>query len=753
MNFSPAAFARVASRCVGGAALILVVLTSAPAATLTVNTTSDTLAGMNTTTVALFNASATRSLRGAIIAVNNDATGPHTINLPAGTYTLTIANATPVTEEDLAATGDLDIRKAVTIAGGGTATTIIQAGTTNTNGIDKVFSINPLAVVAGFPVTISGLTVRYGRNQIVNTVPGNNIGGGMDFDAGTTGAGSLSLTSVRFEENSTTNGDGGGLALFDGGTVTLSSCTFTKNTARSSSGTAAHGGAIFIGDDGPNGATVALTGCTLELNRTTAAAGGTPGSGGGLFSFPTGANVQIALHAGLVNGNEVGAGMAGTSLDGGGIYGSNLKTTSTLRVIGNKATRWGGGIYVVGGLSSVTNTTVGGNTAGSAITARGTLGGGGGVFVNNGNTTIANSRISLNSAGATSELDTNLAAATIDAPNNWLGSNLPNAGWFGTSGITRAPFLVLEASASPTTVVYNSSSGTGGTSTVTARITRNSVGTSGFMVPDGTTFSFTGSTLGSVSPTFPSSLNGVGSTVFTAGSTGGVGGATVTVDWQEVATPITVTVSPTITSANTTTFRVGAGGSFNVTASGFPAPSFSFTGSLPSGVTLSAAGLLSGTPAVGTGNASYPITITAANGVLPNSSQSFTLVVLSPWQFWQLQNFGANASNPAIAGDNADPDLDTIINLFEYAWGTNPNAASTSPVVIDTTTGYLRLTTPKVASASDLTYTVEVSADLVTWTTAGTVVLINTPTQLQVRDNVLLSVGPKRFIRLKLTRS
>jgi len=88
-------------------------------------------------------------------------------------------------------------------------------------------------------------------------------------------------------------------------------------------------------------------------------------------------------------------------------------------------------------------------------------------------------------------------------------------------------------------------------------------------------------------------------------------------------------VAPTITSANTTTFTVGTAGSFTVAATGYPTPSFSKTGSLPSGVTFTnTTGLLSGTPASGTAG-TYVITITASNGVSPNATQSFTLKVVT----------------------------------------------------------------------------------------------------------------------------
>jgi microsomal dipeptidase-like Zn-dependent dipeptidase len=91
---------------------------------------------------------------------------------------------------------------------------------------------------------------------------------------------------------------------------------------------------------------------------------------------------------------------------------------------------------------------------------------------------------------------------------------------------------------------------------------------------------------------------------------------------------LTVRQPPAITSANSVTFTTGTFGSFTVTASGYPASTFT-TGALPSGLTLTPAGVLSGTPAAGTGGV-YNITITASNGVLPNATQSFTLILDQP---------------------------------------------------------------------------------------------------------------------------
>ena len=96
---------------------------------------------------------------------------------------------------------------------------------------------------------------------------------------------------------------------------------------------------------------------------------------------------------------------------------------------------------------------------------------------------------------------------------------------------------------------------------------------------------------------------------------------------------ITVNEAPAITSANNTTFVAGSAGNFSVTTTGFPtgaSMAISEAGALPTGVTFvnnnNGTASLAGTPAAGTGG-SYPITITADNGVAPSATQSFTLTV------------------------------------------------------------------------------------------------------------------------------
>ncbi len=140
----------------------------------------------------------------------------------------------------------------------------------------------------------------------------------------------------------------------------------------------------------------------------------------------------------------------------------------------------------------------------------------------------------------------------------------------------------------------------------------------------------------SESGTLPAGITFDGMTGFLSGTpqagTGGVYDLTFTasngiapVTTQDFA--LTVNEAPTITSADNDTFTVGSAGTFSVMASGFPVPTFSESGTLPSGVLFDGAtGSLSGTPAAGTGGV-YDITITATNGVGPGATQDFTLAV------------------------------------------------------------------------------------------------------------------------------
>ena len=97
----------------------------------------------------------------------------------------------------------------------------------------------------------------------------------------------------------------------------------------------------------------------------------------------------------------------------------------------------------------------------------------------------------------------------------------------------------------------------------------------------------------------------------------------------------TVNQAPAITSADDAAFTVGQFGSFTITTTGYPTPAITETGSLPTGVTFTDNGngtaTLAGTPQEGT-LGTYPLTLTAANGISPSATQSFTLTVNPQYQ-------------------------------------------------------------------------------------------------------------------------
>jgi hypothetical protein len=206
-----------------------------------------------------------------------------------------------------------------------------------------------------------------------------------------------------------------------------------------------------------------------------------------------------------------------------------------------------------------------------------------------------------------------------------------------------------------------------------------------------------------------------------------------------------------VTTEHSITASAGAGGSINPTGS-VPVP--------PGGTQT-----FTLTPQPG-----YVVSTLLVNGssVTPAASYSFNNVTgaqtisasfaLAPSTLWKQTHFGSNANNPLIAGDLADPDNDGIANLLERALGQNPNSASSAslPTASWTKIGpddFITLTVSKSSAASDLIYTVEVSSDLSLWNSGSThtTILDNTPILLRVRDNTPLSVGTRRFIRLKVT--
>ncbi len=133
--------------------------------------------------------------------------------------------------------------------------------------------------------------------------------------------------------------------------------------------------------------------------------------------------------------------------------------------------------------------------------------------------------------------------------------------------------------------------------------------------------------------------------------------------------------SPTsIDSPHAAYAQVGAPFSYTVTSSGGTTPVLLNASSLPEGLSFdSGTALITGTPA-STGSFSIKLDASNSGGSV---SAALTLTVGDTaseitLEAWRRIHFGASATNPAIAGDDADPDGDGYSNLEEFKAGTDP---------------------------------------------------------------------------------
>ena len=278
------------------------------AATINVTTTGDTVS-----------CGTPCSLRGAIAVANSG----DTINIPAGTYTLTLD-------------AELSIDKNLTLNGAGSGDTIIQVATSSADATSRVFNIT------GVTVAISGVAVQNGNT-------------GDDGD-GILNSGTLTLTNSTVSGNTASN-EGGG--IFNYGTLTLTNSTVSGNTA------SRDGGGIL------NTGTMTLTDSTVSGNI---ASGSFNAGGGGILNNSTLTMINSTVNGnfggGILNNgglltlsnstvsNNTGSGFVGGIVNIGTLSVSN----STIR--GNTGVGGGsGGIRNDSGTLTVTNTIIAGNTA------------------------------------------------------------------------------------------------------------------------------------------------------------------------------------------------------------------------------------------------------------------------------------------------------------------------------------------------------------------------------------------------------
>ncbi|HMF98824.1 MAG TPA: putative Ig domain-containing protein, partial [Vicinamibacterales bacterium] len=235
------------------------------------------------------------------------------------------------------------------------------------------------------------------------------------------------------------------------------------------------------------------------------------------------------------------------------------------------------------------------------------------------------------------------------SPTPALSSSALPAGLFftdhgdGTATLGGTP---QPGTGGPHTLTFTATNGVGAPGTQSFTLNVNEVG--GFTSPNTATFTLgVAGTFLVTTSSFPAPTISVTSGTLPPGLTLSPAGLLSGTPTQSGSFPVTLTASngtlpnptqnltivvneaPKITSLNTAMFTLNtAGTTFQVTMTGFPAPTVSVTaGVLPTGLTLSSAGLLSGTP---TQSGSFPVTLTATNGTLPDATQSFIVLVNGP---------------------------------------------------------------------------------------------------------------------------
>jgi kumamolisin len=141
----------------------------------------------------------------------------------------------------------------------------------------------------------------------------------------------------------------------------------------------------------------------------------------------------------------------------------------------------------------------------------------------------------------------------------------------------------------------------------------------------------------------------------------------------------------------------------------------------------------------------------AANNV---ASDPTTIIALTPSQNWRRQYFGTTANSGAAADDYVYAG-DGLTNLLKYALNLNPLVPAVSPLSVDVSTGYLRLTVPRNPNANDVIFSVEANDDLTNpggWSAAGVTVDTSTANLLRAYDSTPVSNANRRFLRLRIIR-
>jgi len=399
----------------------------------------------------------------------------------------------------------------------------------------------------------------------------------------------------------------------------------------------------------------------------------------------------------IANGNSF------TDLPGSGIGNAGVLTVTNSTFSGNSATS-GGGITNADTLT-VTNSTLSGNSTTNS-------GSGGGIF-NIGTLTVTNSTLSGNSSAVNYGGGINILVGTVNLTNTIVAGNIVS----DINGTVVSHGHNLIGTTSGTTGIMNGTKGDIVSPTPRLGPLADNGGTT--PLPDGT--HVTTQAITSSSPAFHAGDPNVCIAPFPTGANSqDERGATFPRSttacsigaFEPQSATTTITLSPTALPNGT----VGVAYNQTISASGGSGTGFTFAitaGTLPSGLTLSSSGLLSGTP---TAAGLFTFTVTATDSARNMGSQQYTLTITA--------TAPPTLKSIAITGPGGTPPPTTIkvgqmvqiTATGTYSDGSTANI--TSQVVWSSTTPTIAKvdTTGKVTGESPGTATISATLNGVTQT-------------------------------------